>query len=158
MSIKADLAVELKYFMMPMTNVFPEYCSVSPEVLLISFLMSCLLFYETYWEWRKTKNKIQKKCFTVTKANIYHLMTMQSASDPFPFHIRAQQFHCLETMYIRSLNKTQRNDTFNFVVEDVVVVFFLLYAFFSIAIFWHKYSNKKKRMNKKQQPTWVLEL
>lgn len=89
--------------------------SVSQSASYISCRMSCLLFYNTR---AREKERAKHEMLHVTKANIYHLMTMQSASDPFPFQIRTRQFHCLDTLYWVHRARTQRNDTFNFIVVN----------------------------------------
>lgn len=81
--------------------------------------------------------------FHVTKAHIYHLMTMQSASDPFPFftleyiHTHTYRHTAAIPLFgdncVSGRRVAQRNDTFNFglcsVFQNTNVVYFSITIF-----------------------------
>lgn len=124
---KMDLArlnfVLTKQFLNTMTDAILRMPS---NGFSFRFLMGCLQFYER-----------KKFYFTITKANIYHLMAMQSGCDPCASSHSNKSFHCLETMCISRV-AAQRNDTFNFISQSfhsitclVCVCVVLLLRFFS---------------------------
>lgn len=114
--------------------------------------MNCLLFYKTRrerdWEKRNASHNKGKYLSLNDHAKCQWSVSFPHSNTAIPLFG--------DIMCIGASSETQRNDTFNFIVIVVVVVvvndadsssLFLnnMPFFFSIAIFWHKYSNKMKK-------------